>query len=76
MKGHGTRTVIAPFSPRQVNTLNEYQFFDRTHPFTCDKGHVLQATEEGWVCGQCEYTQNWAHEHIADCSWKNAFDLK
>jgi len=45
------------------------------HPFTCATGEtkkdldgegVLVATPEGWVCPYCDYTQNWAHDFMAE----------
>ena len=73
--------IFAPFSPEQVQRLNEWQTHTGTHmpfhPFTCgyrgetphgreggDTG-VLIATEAGWVCPSCDYTQNWAHAFMA-----------
>jgi len=73
--------VFAPFSPEQVQNLNEFQCRVNGgmsfHPFTCqnrgdgnhgeeggDRG-VLIATEAGWVCPHCDYTQNWAHANMA-----------
>ncbi len=48
-----------------------------SHPFTCpnrgdgahgdeggDRG-VLVATEGGWICPHCDYTQDWAHASMA-----------
>lgn len=73
--------IFVPFSPEQVQHLNEYQCAVNGgmpfHPFTCrnrgdghhgeeggDRG-VLIATEDGWVCPHCDYTQNWAHADMA-----------
>lgn len=61
-----------PWTKEQVAGLNEFQQSRRGHPFTCpnrgDGKHrttsdlgVLVATEQGWVCPDCDYTQNWAH---------------
>ncbi|KWU19048.1 hypothetical protein [Burkholderia cenocepacia] len=48
------------------------------HPFTCANRHdgqhgreggdlgVLIATEDGWVCPHCAYTQNWAHPQMTE----------
>jgi hypothetical protein len=72
--------IRAPFTAVQVQGLNEYQtgtdFGHKMPPFTCgnrgdgqhgeeggDKG-VLIATEQGWVCPCCEYTQDWAHSFM------------
>lgn len=70
----------APFTSEQVLALNAYQtgtdFGHKMPPFTCgnrgdgqhgeeggDKG-ILIATEHGWVCPCCEYTQDWAHSFM------------
>ena len=74
--------VTAPFTPVQVQRLNEWQTNTgggfRGHPFTCanrgDGKHqsaggdlgILIATESGWVCPDCEYTQDWAHALMAE----------
>jgi hypothetical protein len=66
------KTIRAPFTPEQVAALNTYQANGRTHPYTCanrgDGRHrtttdlgVLVATAAGWVCRDCDYTQDWAH---------------
>lgn len=41
------------------------------HPFTCPalnhhEGHpsTLIATQDGWVCPSCDYTQVWAHDFM------------
>ena len=60
--------VFAPWTKEQVDGLNRYQKSDLFHPFTCGGEHggdkVLVATEQGWVCGRCAYTQNWAHDFM------------
>lgn len=85
----------APFSAEAVQILNEYQTSigsaSTLHPFTCanrgDGQHgkeggdlgVLIATEHGWVCPSCDYTQQWAHSFMADASRPsspNPFDLR
>ena len=74
--------ITAPFSPESVQALNEYQTATCNgmpfHPFTCenrsDTGHgdeggdrgTLIATQDGWVCPACSYTQDWAHTFMAD----------
>jgi len=62
--------IRAPWTPEQVAALNRYQQAHDFHPYTCggnrkDEWHldgegVLVATEKGWVCPYCNYTQNWA----------------
>ena len=67
--------VHAPFSGEQVNNLNKFQRLGSFHPFTCGKRDqhpddegVLVAYEEGWKCpvDDCDYTQNWAIDAVAD----------
>lgn len=65
--------IQAPFTDQQVEGLNWYQHHAPMHPFTCGKrdiGHppeaVLRATNEGWVCDHCTYTQAWAWEWMTD----------
>lgn len=69
------RRVDAPFTPDQVESLNAYQVAGVFHEFTCggdhDESAMLLATTDGWVCSTlCGYTQSWAHEWMADWSWK------
>lgn len=60
--------IFAPWTKEQVDGLNRYQKSGLFHPFTCANDHggdrVLVATEKGWVCERCAYTQNWAHEFM------------
>jgi hypothetical protein len=66
----------APWPSHLVERLNLHQTgLDDwpSHPYTCANrgdgkhGHeagdlgVLIATEQGWVCPHCDYTQTWAH---------------
>ena len=67
--------ITAPWTADQVNSLNGYQRMAWGHPFTCGngcrvEGQPLVATVHGWICVYCDYTQNWAHEFMADSSWK------
>lgn len=58
--------IKAPWTEEQVQRLNEWQQDSRFHPFTCGKcGKVLTATPNGWICGSCDYTQDWAHDFMA-----------
>lgn len=74
--------LVAPWTPEQVDALNEYQTDAPMHPFTCPhrdlpahKYHedrergLLEATPEGWRCKKCAYTQEWAYPWMADLSW-------
>lgn len=67
------------WSRETVTALNELQTGARFgHPYTCpnrgdgrhhDNGHdigCLVATEHGWVCPDCDYTQDWAHASSVD----------
>lgn len=58
--------VRAPFTPQQVYYLNEFQDAGFMHPFTCRCGANLIATEAGWICNECDYTQDWAHDFMAN----------
>jgi hypothetical protein len=69
---------IAPWTLAEVESLNAFQAAGVTHPFTCPHDRwcehdVLVATEAGWICGGCDYTQDWAHVFMADGSWREAF---
>lgn len=56
-------SVKPPWDAETIANLNAYQTNGRFHPYTCgnDSDHILEATEAGWVCPRCDYTQNWAH---------------
>ena len=52
------------WTEEQVKLLNEQQQRMDRHPYTCgnnSRHRSLVATEYGWVCLDCNYTQNWAH---------------
>lgn len=64
----------APFTPDQVASLNAYQDAEVMHPFTCGGDHgstKLVATPEGWICPECPYKQNWAHDWMANRFWES-----
>jgi hypothetical protein len=72
-----TGMVHAPWSAAQVESLNGYQHSLAGHPFTCPGAHenrgevVLVAWDDGWHCPEdCGYAQTWAHEFMADGSWR------
>lgn len=48
------------FTDNIEDQMDRYVVLDR---------HLL-ATPEGWVCSTCEYTQDWAHDWMADRSWE------
>ena len=57
----------APFTQQEVDSLNNWQKLGYVHPFTCgnDSSHrPLLATTDGWICQDCDYTQDWAHEFM------------
>lgn len=59
--------IEAPFTDEQVENLNAFQKSNRYHPFTCGgqcSDSVLVATNAGWICPRCDYTQCWAHEFM------------
>lgn len=58
----------APWTDEQVDHLNAFQRSGAFHPFTCGKcRNDLVATTGGWICPttDCGYTQDWAHEFMA-----------
>lgn len=73
--------IYAPFTPEQVALLNGFQQGSNMHPFTCGgdgcrRAHPLEhtslyAAEDGWHCRYCDYSQNWAHDFMADGCWVN-----
>lgn len=78
MTAEGASRLLPPWTDEQVRALNAYQQAGYMHPFTCpnrsDGQHqndgsdlgTLVAGTDGWWCRDCEYTQRWAHEFMAD----------
>lgn len=72
--------IDAPFTDSQVNAMNAYQRMGVFHPFTCANrdNHpgegLLIATNDGWVCRYCDYTQNWAWAMMAG-DWRQVLCL-
>ena len=69
------RTTRIPFNDKQIESMNGFQSSGVFHPFTCgnDSNHAnLVATKDGWICIDCDYTQDWAHDWMTDESWKRA----
>jgi hypothetical protein len=69
------------FTDDEVESLNAYQHSGAFHPFTCGSGNrtdahhldgegLLVATNDGWHCPYCDYTQDWAHQFMKDGSWR------
>jgi hypothetical protein len=55
--------LTAPFNPKLVRSLNEYQVAGDFHPYTCPCGETLVATRKGLVCLDCkDFLQNWVHD--------------
>lgn len=55
---------MPPWNKDQIKNLNSWQTCGFFHPFTCGNEKCradLIATENGWKCPNCDYTQNWAH---------------
>lgn len=68
-----SHTIKSPFSPEQIASLEGFQECKSLHSFTCgDCGADLKPTQNGWICSvsDCEYTQDWCHDFMADNSWK------
>ena len=55
--------IIKVFTKEEVENLNSYQESGIFHQFTCGNNHDgernLVATQEGWICPSCDYTQDW-----------------
>lgn len=67
--------IKSPFTDEQVKALNEYQHSGAFHEFTCGslihpmgKDNLLIATNNGWKCPNCDYTQDWAWSAMANGS--------
>ena len=67
----GNMTIKAPWTPKQVMTLNWNQAMGSTHPYTCANRDdhktegILIATSNGWICRECGYTQDWCMYNMA-----------
>jgi len=59
--------IKAPWTQKIVDHLNAWQSSGLFHPYTCDSGHDLVATPDGWICSKvgCSYTQDWAYELVS-----------
>ena len=68
--------VNAPWTDDQVASLNGWQACGYVHPFTGERGPngeetLLIATSAGWVEREGgPVVQTWAHNFMADWSWK------
>jgi hypothetical protein len=74
---------VPPWTADEVASMNGYQASGAGHPFTCGNDECrggkpdprsryapLLATEDGWVCDWCGYTQDWAWLWMTDWSWR------
>jgi hypothetical protein len=69
---------IAPFTPDEVASLDAFQRSGVWNPFTCrDEAcrRELVATEAGWNCPACPYTQDWAYTWMADWTWRRPEEI-
>lgn len=60
-------SVQTPWTDEQVQNLKSLQESSLVHPYTCSSAthfeeQKLTPTNNGWVCDNCENTQNWAHD--------------
>lgn len=60
--------IKAPWTDEQVADLNYYQDSGVFHPYTCGNDECrhkfrdnLIATNAGWICPHCDYTQDTAN---------------
>ena len=59
----GKEISFAPWTPEQIDALDERQGDMTKHPYTCECGESLTVYEDGWHCDYCHnYFQNWAWE--------------
>jgi hypothetical protein len=63
------QTIRAPWSDEQVKALEARQDMEMLHTYTCECGHQLIPSKDGWYCEECTYTQNWCH--ASDLSMPN-----
>ncbi len=60
--------VYAPFTDEQVRRLNKWQKSGKIHPFTCGGSDncrsILIPTNNGWICPNCDYKQDWCHSFM------------
>jgi hypothetical protein len=78
--GNGSVSAKRVFTADEVKSLNAFQRAGVRHPFVCCKNNrdanhldgegVLVATEHGWICLYCDYTQDWARSSMKNWRWK------
>lgn len=62
-RGEPSGMIRAPFTDAQVASLTAHQNSSAAHPYTCGHNSLhppLIAVTEGWICEECDYTQEWA----------------
>jgi hypothetical protein len=65
---------VAPFTPEEVASLNEFQTLAVWNPVVCPAEGCCQkpvATGTGWACPRCAFTQVWADRWMTDGIWRN-----
>lgn len=61
----------------QIDSANGYQKCDYVHAYTCGNCRQdLIATKDGWICPNCDYTQDWALDWILNWGWKELNPFK
>ena len=76
------KVTRAPFTPEQVESLNDYQESGVFHPYTHlrdDGGNeeVLIAAGDGWHCPEhSSYVQDWAWSWSVDGSWRSLYTVQ
>ena len=69
--------VRVPFTAEQVESLNGFQACGAFQEVTCGNDlcpgeqPALIAGEDGWSCPSCPYAQDWAHDMMADGTWRD-----
>lgn len=51
----------APWTDEEVIALTLRQQNPTMHEYTCECGKILIPTTNGWICSECDYTQDWCH---------------
>lgn len=53
------------FHPFTCGNKDRHPQIEHPSGWTETVGEVLVATEHGWTCTHCDYTQKWAHQFMA-----------
>ena len=62
---------MSVFTPDEVASINAFQQCGYFHEFTCLNGDTLVATEDGLMCPNCDFKQEWAHDFMKNWEWKD-----